>query len=191
MVELCTWVRIVLPAGRAVAPWARSTAWPTKNEANAVTSATTNTTAPTTTSLAASTVVRLEVMDSVVRIEPVAYSDVTTIAPSTPTTNWERNEPVWLNRTGSNEARSAKPRWDHWPASTLETRAESPMPATNTTTRQIQVDRTERSFVHSERTWLTSPARPWSRAGNGMPSVVVVMPPPPARSGRGSPPCRT
>ncbi len=88
----------------------------------------------------------------VVRIEPVAYSDVMINAPSTPTTNWDRNEPVWLNRTGSNEARSASPRWDHWPASTLETRAESPIPAMNTMTRQIQVDRTERSFVHSERT---------------------------------------
>ena len=38
--------------------------------------------------------VRLEVMDSVVRIDPVAYSEVMAIAPSTPTTNWDRNEPV-------------------------------------------------------------------------------------------------
>jgi len=47
---------------------------------------------------------------SVVRIEPVAYSAVMTMAPSTPTTNWDRNDPVWLNRTGSKVARSARPR---------------------------------------------------------------------------------
>ena len=87
-----------------------------------------------------------------VRMAPVAYSEVTISAPSTPTTNWEMNSPVWENRTGSNWARSTGPREAQRPASMLETRAESPMPATTTTARAIQVERTERSLVHSDTT---------------------------------------
>ena len=126
----------------------------------AVTSLTMKMTAPITISLADSTVVRFDVVDRVVRIDPVAYSEVTIKAPSTPTTNWEMNSPVWLKRTGSNWARSTRPRWVHRPASMLDTRADSPMPATTTTARQIQVDRTERSLVHSDTTWLPNPACP-------------------------------
>jgi hypothetical protein len=191
MVGLVTWVTMLLPGGRAFAPWARRMAWLVKNEANAVTSATTRTTRPTTMSLAVSTVVRRDVADRVVRMEPVAYSEVTTRAPSTPTTNWERKDPVWLNRTGSKVARSARPSVPHRPASTLVTRAESPIPATTTMARHTQVERTERSFVHSERTWPDSPARPRSMAGSATGSATVVTSRPPPACARGSRPCRT
>ena len=110
-----------------------------------------------------------------VRMDPVPYSEVMTRAPRTPTTNWERNSPVWLNRTGSNWARSANPSWAHRPPSTLDTRADSPMPATTMTARLIHVERTDRSFVHSDRTWLRSPARPWSKAGSATGVAVTVV----------------
>src|SRR5664280_2758563 len=143
IVGLLSCATIELPDGRAFPPCAVSTAWLTKNEANAVSSATTKITAAMTMPLAANTVVRRGMVARVVLIEPVAHSEVTISAPRTPTTNWEMNSPVWENRTGSNWARSTTPRPAHRPASMLVTSAESPIPATTTTARAIHVDRTE------------------------------------------------
>jgi hypothetical protein len=142
----------------------------------AVSSVITKTAAAITIPLAASTVVRRGMLASVVRIDPVEYSEVTISAPMTPTTNWERNTPVWENRTGSNWARSAGPRPAQRPASMLETSAERPMPATTTTARAIQVDRTDRSLVHSERMTCRIPARPVPVGGRGRVTVVMRAP---------------
>src|SRR5450631_2765983 len=176
MAEVRSWVTIELPAGSALPPCAVSTAWLTKNEMKAVIWVTTKTTAATTIALATSTVVRRGMAASVVRMDPVEYSEVTTSAPSTPTTNCEMNSPVWENRTGSNWARSTGPRFAHRVASTLETRAERPMPATTMTAREIQVDRTDRNFVHSDRMAWRSPARPDSVDGRGTARVVTTGP---------------
>src|SRR5664279_1301239 len=77
IVGLLSCVRIELPAGRAFPPCAVNTTWLTKNEANAVSSATTKITAAMTRPLAANTVGRRGTVARVVLIEPVAYSEVT------------------------------------------------------------------------------------------------------------------
>ena len=158
-----------------------------KKDANAVTSVTTKITAAMTTPLAASTVVRRGTVASVVRMEPVAYSDVTTSAPRTPTTNWEMNSPVWENRTGSNWARSTTPSDAQRPASMLETSADRPIPATTITSSEIHVDRTDRALVHSDRMLSRRPARPSRVDGNAGSVTAIVIPPTPPET---SPPRR-
>ena len=107
-------------------PWASSTSCPVKNNRERRSPRlTTKITAPTTGSLAASTVVRRDVVDSVVRIEPVAYSDVMQCGQRRPPRTGTGTSPVWLKRTGSNwgtvEGMAVRPQR---PASMLDTRAE-------------------------------------------------------------------
>src|ERR1035438_4422130 len=139
-------------------------AWLVKNEAKAVISATTKTTAAKTMALAVATEERRGTEASVVRIEPLAYSEVTMSAPRTPTTNCEMKIPPWEIRTGSKLARSLSGRLTHREASSDEISAERPMPAMTMMASEIHVDRTLRNLVHSEAMSWRTPARPWSRA---------------------------
>ena len=74
----------------ALTPVPDSTAWPTKNATNDVTSETTRATPVNTSSFEKNTVPRRGIAVSEVRIIPVEYSEVITIAPSTAMISWPR-----------------------------------------------------------------------------------------------------
>ena len=80
------------PACDSVALWwvLASSAWPRKNVMKLATTVTPSATTPSTSVFAANTVGRRGITDSEVRIIPVEYSEVSTIAPSTTITSWPR-----------------------------------------------------------------------------------------------------
>jgi hypothetical protein len=143
-----------------------------------VTSATTRKTP----SLPASSRIRSGTAVSEERIAPVEYSLVTTSTPSTAIASWPSPSPERLVATGSKWARSlADALGQAWLVPQL---ARIPMPMVRTiTASSVQpVERTERSFVHSECSTLgrvaPAPAEPPdSREGAVATAAVMTAPP--------------
>ena len=81
----------------------------------------------------------------------VLNSALTTSTPSTPIASWANRRPARLERVGSKASCAACVRLDHLDACAEVTTAPRPIP-TNAVTRRVQtVERTDTSFVHSER----------------------------------------
>src|ERR1017187_4466048 len=140
----------------------------TKNSATAASRLSGSTRPTTTISFAQSTGSREGTTASVARIIPVAYSPLNNSTPSTPTTSWAITTPTRLSVT---------PPAAELPAEILYGAPDpviaAPRPTISTTARSAhhQVERSARSFTHSERTtrtWVTGPA---TVAGAGAPCV--------------------
>ncbi len=100
------------------------------------------------------------------RIIPVAYSPLNSSTPSTPSTSWAITTPIRLSVTPPAAVLPAEILYG-----TPDPVIAAPRPTISTTATSAhhQVERSARSFVHSERmtrTWVTGPA---SVAGAGDP----------------------
>src|SRR5580658_9590187 len=126
-------------------------AWPRKNDANDTASQKTNATTANTTALAASTTGRRGTAAKLARMLPDPYSALMVSPPKTPMASCPNRRPVRLMLVGSNSALSMKPALRQCEASLAEARAPTPSPATTVANRHHVVDRTECSFVHSDR----------------------------------------
>jgi hypothetical protein len=98
---------------------------------------------------AANTWVRLGLTINVVRIIPELYSDVTAITPSVTSRISRGSSPVILDRTGSPPNPDSPQSLMVMPI-TSDTSAEVPMESTIASPTMIQVERTDRIFVHSD-----------------------------------------
>ena len=125
--------------------------WPMKNAAKHAVRPTMKVTAANTSTLAARTTVRCGVAPSVARIWPVAYSELMTRTPRTPTASWARNRPLRLNPVGSNKRVSPRPSRSQRLTRAAQNSAPSPTTITTVTNSDHIVDLTVRSFVHSAR----------------------------------------
>src|ERR1017187_11035057 len=85
---------------------ARQDQWPAKNAAKAIASPATRPAAAVTVALAASTARRRGTAANVVRIMPVACSEVIASAPKTPKASWTTSNPARLIWTGSKVVQS-------------------------------------------------------------------------------------
>ncbi len=127
-------------------------AWPTKNDVNDTASHTTKASVPNTTALAPSTTGRRGTAAKVARMDPDPYSALTVSPPSTPMASCPKSEPGQADAGGVEQracrrprrGASATPRW-------RVARMPMPRPATTVASTHHAVERTVRSFVHSER----------------------------------------
>src|ERR1700761_6225117 len=128
---------------------------PTKNEQNATISVSTSTTAANTSALAASIGIRRGTASSEARITPVEYSVVTTSTPSTAMASCPSPIPVpMMKPTGSDRAlASREAACGPYQCDSLSQAISAVKPIhTTTKTASVQtVERTERIFVHSDR----------------------------------------
>src|SRR6266545_5253415 len=126
--------------------WPDRIAWTRKNEANETSSPTMSVTVPAAAALAASTARRRGTAAKVVRISPVACSELNARAPSTPTASTAYSKLMKLGMSGSIGGRPA----GGWVAKATATMALSPMVVTTAMSSVQYVERTERSLVNSE-----------------------------------------
>src|SRR4051812_10844182 len=136
-----------------------SRAWPTKKATNDVTRPATRVTPVSTRTLLTITRVRRGTATRVERMPPVEYSDVMSMTPSTATASWPNVSPARLTPAGSKVALSTASTSDHVDAVPQQTRAENPTVTANRAESVQNVERTVRSFVHSER--MTSTTDAW------------------------------
>src|SRR5450755_1551464 len=146
----------------AVPPRADWMAVATKKSATAASMVTGSTRAATVASFAHSTGSLDGTTASEARIIPVPYSPLNTSTPSAPITSWATRMPNRLTDTAAAAGCAAETRYGFPPANTAPT----PTISRTALSMQDQVERSARSFTHSERmtrTWVTGPAT--ARAG--------------------------
>ena len=108
------------------------------------------------------------------RIMPVEYSALMTSTPRTPMANWAKLRPTMLASRGLKFARSAAGMPVQWLTMTADATAASPIVKMTAARSAYRVERTERSFVHSERNtrrWVTRIVAVRSRGSHAKTSV--------------------
>ena len=141
-------------------------------------------TAPKTAVFAQSTGSRFGTALKLARIIPVEYSPVITRTPSTAIASWETLTPASAMSSGFRFARSPELIEPQCEEVTAAKSAGSPIVSRTATNSDQRVERSERSFVHSERTtraWVTRPVCA-SRGSVPMPAIVLTPRPPRARA---------
>src|ERR1022692_218271 len=157
----------------AVPPRADWIAVATKKSATAASMVTGSTRAANTASFAHSTGSLDGTTASEARIIPVPYSLLNTSTPSTPITSWAIRMPNRLTDTAVTAGCAAETRYG-FPAANP---APIPTIAKTVTSALYQVERSPRSFVHSERTtraWVTGRATVTGAAGGGASTALIA-----------------
>ena len=156
--------------------------WPRRNPASVAASETTNTTTENTSAFAISTGLRCGTDAIDERIIPVLYSPVITSTPRTPIANCARNTPRRLTWVASKPMNFAPGplAFSMWFACTQLNSVPSPSTMTAAASRLYQVERSERSLIHSEldHAELGDPARtqigPRGKGGRGHQCLPAV-----------------
>ena len=115
------------------------------------------------------------------RIIPVEYSAVITSTPSTPIASWAIWTPTKLTSSGWKSARSLGLAEGQWCETTAAAIAGTPIVNRNAAASDHFVERTERSFVSSERKTRSCVTRPVCSSGGmtwAWASVLTRRPPP-------------
>jgi hypothetical protein len=131
--------------------------WPIRNEENETTSPMTSVMVAKTATFAANNQDRRGTAANESRIVPVLYSALTTSTPSTPIASWAKSRPERLDLVGSKVNCAATDRDENRDALAEVTIAPKPTPMKTVINKVQSVERTERNFVHSERTMPQNP----------------------------------
>ncbi len=156
--------------------WLSRIAWLPKKAINTVGSISAKLTTANTPAFAQSTGSRFGTATIVERIIPVEYSPLITSTPRTPIASWDTFTPDSATSSGLRLARSCGLRWLQRCARMVANSIGKPIPRTMATRNDQRVDRSERSFVHSEtatRHWLRRPTR--SRRGSAAAAVGAAL----------------
>lgn len=113
---------------------------------------------------------------------PVPYSPLIIRTPSTPNAITAKLVPFRLAETGLNDARSAALNVWYWLAYTAENRTPMPVIKITATSSVHTVDRSERNFVHSERSTRACVTFRTGTLAAGAEVRTLIRPPPPLPS---------